>query len=165
MKILLLSRYSRLGASSRLRSYQYLPYLKTHGIDVDVAPLLENDYLKNLYAGRRKDLRGIIRAYIRRLGLLINSNSFDLLWVEKEILPWLPAWAEAILAHLGIPYVVDYDDAIFHRYDMHPKAIIRSLLGGKIDTVMSRAALVIVGNKYLADRARKAGARRVEYLQ
>ena len=164
MKILLLSRYSRLGASSRLRSYQYLPYLKTHGIDVDVAPLLENDYLKNLYAGRRKDLREILRAYIRRLGLLINSNNFDLLWVEKEILPWFPAWAEAILAHLGIPYVVDYDDAIFHRYDMHPKAIIRSLLGGKIDTVMSRAALVIVGNKYLADRARKAGARRVEYL-
>jgi len=138
--------------------------MKAHGIDVDVAPLLEDDYLEKLYAGRRKDLREILCAYIRRLGLLIKSNSFDLLWVEKEILPWFPAWAEAILDHLGIPYIVDYDDAIFHRYDMHPKAIIRSLLGTKINTVMSRAALVIVGNKYLADRARKAGARRVEYL-
>jgi glycosyltransferase involved in cell wall biosynthesis len=38
------------------------------------------------------------------------------------------------------------------------------LLGEKIDAVMRRADLVIVGNKYLGDRARQAGARRVELL-
>jgi glycosyltransferase involved in cell wall biosynthesis len=164
MKILLLSRYSRLGASSRLRSYQYLPYLKAQGIDVEVAPLLGDDYIKDLYAGRRKDMGAIFRAYIRRLGRLLKSSSFDMLWVEKEILPWLPAWAEEILAHLGIPYVVDYDDAVFHRYDMHQRVMMRVLLGRKIDVVMRRAALVIAGNKYLMDRARRAGAERVEYL-
>jgi glycosyltransferase involved in cell wall biosynthesis len=129
-----------------------------------VAPLLGDNYIKNLYSGRRKQFGAIISAYIRRLGYLLKSRRFDLLWVEYEILPWLPAWAETILANLGIPYVVDYDDAVFHRYDMHQRVMMRVLLGRKIDVVMRRAALVIVGNKYLEDRARSAGAKRVEYL-
>jgi hypothetical protein len=44
MRILLLSRYTRLGASSRLRFYQYLPFLKSRGIEVTVAALLGDDY-------------------------------------------------------------------------------------------------------------------------
>ncbi|MCZ6596580.1 MAG: glycosyltransferase family 1 protein, partial [Planctomycetota bacterium] len=40
MRVLLLSRYGELGASSRMRSYQYLPALERAGIDVTVAPLL-----------------------------------------------------------------------------------------------------------------------------
>ena len=164
LNILLLSRYSRLGASSRLRCYQYLPYLKDQGIDVTVASLLGNEYLKNLYAGRRVDLLSVIGAYVRRIGCLLKSNRFDLLWIEYEILPWLPAWAEKILALFGVPYIVDYDDAIFHRYDMHQLRIVRGILGNKIDEVMHRAALVIAGNKYLADRAKRAGARWIECL-
>ena len=164
MKVLLLSRYSHMGASSRVRFYQYLPYLGTRGIHVTVANLLENHYLQDLYRGRRKRFGDIISAYIRRLGCLLKSNRFDLLWVEYEILPWLPAWIETMLFRLNIPYVVDYDDAIFHRYNMHPRAMVRVLLGKKIDMVMRRAALVIVGNEYLGNYARKAGAKRVEYI-
>jgi glycosyltransferase involved in cell wall biosynthesis len=62
------------------------------------------------------------------------------------------------------PYVLDYDDAIFHRYDRHPNIMVRILLGQKIDRVMKGAALVVAGNDYLADRARHAGANRIEYL-
>jgi|LGVF01.1.fsa_nt_gb glycosyltransferase involved in cell wall biosynthesis len=164
MKVLLLSRYGRLGASSRVRCYQYIPYLKAQGVDVIVAPLLGDKYLRDLYAGRHRDLGAIFSAYARRLYYLLRSSRFDLLWVEYEILPWLPGWGEAILARLGIPYVVDYDDAVFHRYDMHPRGVVRTLLGGKIDSVMRNAALVIGGNDYLADRAQRAGAKRVECL-
>jgi len=164
MKILLLSRYSHLGASSRVRFYQYVRYLASQGIHVTVANLLGSNYLEDLYGSRRRRFGDIIGAYIRRLGYLLKSNRFDLLWVEYEILPWLPAWGETILYHLNIPYVVDYDDAVFHRYNMHPRAMVRALLGGKIDAVMRHAALVTVGNEYLGDYARKAGAQRVECL-
>jgi glycosyltransferase involved in cell wall biosynthesis len=164
MKVLLLSRYSYLGASSRVRFYQYLPYLEAEGIHVTIANLLEDDYLQDIYLRRRRHFGDIIGAYIRRLGYLLKSNRFDLLWVEYEILPWVPAWAETILSNLGIPYVVDYDDAVFHRYNMHPRAMVRGLLGNKIDVVMRRAAFVTVGNHYLWDYARKAGAKRVEYV-
>jgi glycosyltransferase involved in cell wall biosynthesis len=164
MKILLLSRYSPLGASSRVRFYQYLPYLEAEGIHVTVANLLENDYLQDLYLGRPRRFDAIIGAYIRRLRYLLKSNRFNLVWLEYEILPWLPAWGETILSRLGIPYVVDYDDAVFHRYNMHPRALVRGLLRHKIDVIMRRAALVTVGNEYLGDYARKAGAQRVEHI-
>ena len=164
MKILSLNRYESLGASSRVRFYQYLPYLKDQGIDVTVSPLLGDNYIENLYAGKPKQLGSLFKSYLRRIACLLKSKRFDLIWIEKELLPWFPAWGEKALFCLGVPYVIDYDDAIFHRYNLHPNFLVRALLGRKIDTVMRHASLVIVGNDYLWDYARKAGAVRVEYL-
>jgi len=164
MKILLLSRYGRLGASSRVRSYQYLPYLKANGIDVTVSSLLGDDYLRKFYSGRVNHLTARIGPYFRRLIELLKSKKFDLLWIEKEIFPWLPPWCEMLIVRLGISYIVDYDDAIFHRYDTHSNIFIRKLLGNKIDAVMRNAVAVTAGNEYLMARAEKAGARRIEYL-
>jgi len=164
MKILLLSRYSHRGPSSRVRFYQYLPYLSSQGVHVTVANLLADEYIEDLYADRRRRLAPIIGAYTKRLVYLLTNRKFDLLWIEGEILPWLPAWFETIFFHPGIPYVVDYDDAIFHRYNMHPRFLVRALLGGKIDKVMRQAALVIVGSRYLGDYARRVGVKRVEHI-
>ncbi|RLC12255.1 MAG: glycosyltransferase family 1 protein [Deltaproteobacteria bacterium] len=164
MKVFLLSRYGPLGASSRIRSYQYLPYLKAHGIDVTVSPLLGNDYLRKFYSGRVNHRNARLAPYSQRLIKLLKSRRFDLLWIEKELFPWLPSWCEMLIARLGIPYIVDYDDAIFHSYDTHSNIFVRKFLGNKIDTVMRNAALVTAGNEYLMARAEKAGARRVEYL-
>ncbi len=164
MRVLLLSRYGRLGASSRVRSYQYLPTLQASGIHVTSVPLLDDGYVADLYAGRPKHIRRIVGAYLRRLWHLSRCFRFDLLWIEYELLPWLPAWGETLLASLGIAYLVDYDDAVFHRYDLHRNVLVRAALGEKIDVIMRKAALVIVGSDYLADRARRAGARRIEYL-
>ncbi len=161
MKILLLSRYGPLGSSSRLRFYQYLPFLEEHGLQLTVSPLLEDEYVHRLYTGQRQPAIFLARAYAHRLTALLRAKRFDLIWLEKEFLPWLPALAPQLLR---TPYVVDYDDAIFHRYDRHPSRLVRALLGRKIDQTMRRAALVIAGNEYLAARARLAGAPRVEIL-
>jgi glycosyltransferase involved in cell wall biosynthesis len=164
MRILLLTRYERLGSSSRVRFYQYLPYLKAQGLEIITAPFFSDEYVSNLYRGQRISLKTALAAYLRRLPILMRAAAFDLLWVEKELFPWTPAWFETLLYRLKIPYVVDYDDAVFHRYDMHRSRLVRILLGHKIDLVMRRARLVIAGNGYLAERARQAGAARVEYL-
>jgi len=164
MKVLLLSRYGRLGASSRVRFYQYLPYLKTQGIDVKVLPILNNDYVKSIYLRRNKPVFSILGAYLRRLWYIFNSHRFDLVWIEYEIFPWLPAWAEIMLARLGVPYIVDYDDAIFHNYDLNSHRVIRSFLGNKIDNIMQHADIVISGNEYLENYAISAGAERVECI-
>ena len=90
---------------------------------------------------------------------MIQANSFDVVWVEKEMLPWVPAWIELEIFPRNVSLVVDYDDAVFHRYDQHRFSPVRLLLGRKIDAVMRRADLVIVGNEYLGERAWQAGAR------
>jgi len=164
MNILLLSRYGRLGASSRIRFYQYIPYLEAHGINVTVSSFVGDDYLLRLYSGRKQPPGNIIHSYAARLAQIFSAAKFDLIWVEKELFPYLFSWGEALLHSLKIPYVVDYDDATFHVYDQHPNRIVRALLGNKIDKVMRSAALVIAGNDYLAERAKQAGAKRVEYL-
>jgi glycosyltransferase involved in cell wall biosynthesis len=164
MRVLLLTRYERLGSSSRVRFYQYIPYLTAHGIEIVTAPFFTDDYVRNLYAGQRPSSKTVLRAYLNRLSALIRSRSFDILWVEKELFPWMPAGFEALLHKLKIPYMVDYDDAVFHRYDMHDSFLVRALLSRKIDHVMRNATLVIAGNKYIAERAVQAGAHKVECL-
>ena len=164
MKVTLFSKYSRLGASSRLRSLQYLPALEAAGIEVAVQPLFDDAYLKGLYGGQGRSMEAVARHYAARARELRLSGGSDLLWIEYEALPYLPYKLERFLMPEGVPYVVDYDDAVFHNYDLAARTWVRSLLGKKIDQVMAGATTVIAGNDYLAARARQAGAGHVEYL-
>jgi glycosyltransferase involved in cell wall biosynthesis len=163
MKILFLTRYGRLGASSRMRSLQYFPWLKRMGIECVVSPLLNDIQLADRYRKNRYSLGGLVRAYWRRLLVLWRRRRFDLVWIEKEALPWLPAYFERSMLR-GVPYVLDYDDAIFHNYDLHSSAVVRRFLGKRMDHLMAGAHLVVGGNAYLAQRAREAGALRVEIV-
>jgi len=163
MRVLLLSRYTRLGASSRLRSFQYLPYLAQSGFEVTISPLFDDDYVRELSIGRISKL-GVMKAYWRRITSILKARNFDLVWLEKEMLPWIPAWIELALLPANKQLIVDYDDAIFHRYDEHGWRLVRKYLGRKIGALMKRADLVTVGNDYLAEYANQAGASRVELL-
>jgi glycosyltransferase involved in cell wall biosynthesis len=164
IRVLLLSRYGTLGASSRYRSYQYLSRLRTLGFHVTVSPLLDNEYVRAIYQGRAVSAVRILGSYLRRFLQLLRSQSFEVIWIEKEALPWIPWALESLLHRSGVPYVVDYDDATFHRYDAHVNGLVRAVLGRKIDAIMRNAAQVMVGNEYLAERARQAGAQRVEII-
>ena len=163
MKVLLLTRYDRLGASSRMRMLQYLPCLESSGIDMTVSPLFPDAYVKGLQQGQRNPWQ-MLGAYWRRLRTLLGSGNHELLWIEKECLPWLPAWVEQVLLPARIPYVLDYDDAVFHYYDEHRSAVVKHLLGNKHPALMRNAALVVAGNPYLARFARSAGAPWVEVV-
>lgn len=164
MKVTLLSKYSRMGASSRLRSMQYLPALKEAGFCIDTVPLFDDDYLTRLYNGSGRSLSSVARCYMKRTKSLSRLQYSDLIWLEKEALPYIPYWLEKGLMPKNVPYVVDYDDAVFHNYDLSSKKWVRRILGNKIDWVMANAAVVICGNDYLAERANQAGAKNIEQI-
>jgi len=163
MKALMLTRYERTGASSRLRLIQYAEHLDSLGFTTSLEPFFDASYLQRLYSGR-STLAPTLVAYASRAGQLIRAGHADLMWLEKEALPWLPWAFERAMLPRAVPLVVDYDDAVFHRYDLHRSSFIRGLLGRKLDKLMASASLVTVGNSYLADRAKMAGARRVEIV-
>ena len=163
MKVLALTRYGRLGASSRMRTHQYVQSWQAMGIDVQVSPLLRDDYIKRLYAKKTTNWLAVIYDYLMQAIRLSSARKYDLVWIEKELFPNLPAWFEQMLSALNIRYVVDYDDAIFHNYDLNLRPAKR-LLADKIDKVMRNSALVVCGNAYLAERAHTAGSRRVEIV-
>jgi glycosyltransferase involved in cell wall biosynthesis len=158
-----LPRYSRLGASARLRIWQYLPYFRHAQWIVQSEPFIERDELEDRYAQGHYTWRTLAKAYCRRWRVLRACQAYQVVWIEKEALPWMPLCLEKWMLR-GVPYVLDYDDAVFHQYDQHPNFLVRRLYGRRIDGLMAGAALVVAGNNYLAGRARQAGARRIEVL-
>jgi glycosyltransferase involved in cell wall biosynthesis len=161
MKVLALTKYGRVAASSRCRFLNYVPLLAQRDISVTVSPLLSDSYVRRRLSAAPINYADVAGSYISRLSAVINSSRFDALWIEGELLPRWPAIFEKLLSSRGKPFIVDLDDAIFHTYDRHPIRLVRTLLGRKIDAVCNLATLVVAGNEYLAERARRAGARRV----
>lgn len=163
MNILALTRYNRLGPSSRMRFFQHLPYIQSTDVKVTVSSFFRDRYIEKLQQGRKSPVEAL-HAYAKRFATLTKVRRFDLLWIEKEMFPWLPAWFEKIIMPARVPYVLDYDDAVFHSYDLHSSGWVRRFLGEKHDRIMRAATLVIAGNSYLADRANNAGAHWVEIV-
>lgn len=163
MKVLYFTKYTRLGASSRLRSYQYFPYFKNAGISISVSPLFSDDYLKLLYSGKVSKMI-VIKSYFKRFLKVFSVFKYDKLVIEKELFPYFPAWFEVFFNVIGIKYIVDYDDAIFHNYDLRGNLFIRFILRNKIERVMYNSECTIVGNQYLAERAKKAGTQNIEII-
>lgn len=154
MRILALTKYAGLAAGTRQRFVQFVPFLSEHGIEVEIAPLLQDSHLEAFNLGRRRGL-GAPVAYMKRLALLLSRRDYDLLWVHFELFPYLPGWAERLAGLSGKPVVYDYDDAIFHMYDSNPSAAVRRLLGRKLEGMLSRAAAVVCGNRYIQTYAER----------
>lgn len=163
MRIIFLTRFGQQGASSRMRLLQYLPWCESKAIECVVAPLFDDAMLLRKYQYGGYSLLELLAAYWRRVRALMGRHQFDLVWIEKEALPWFPAWFERWLLR-RVPYVLDFDDAIFHNYDLHRSAWVRRFYGRRIDRLMKDARLVIAGNRYLANRAVAAGARWIEVI-
>lgn len=163
MKVLFLTRYDRLGSSSRLRGLQFLPCFEQGGIQYEVRPFISDEMLHAKYVSGSYGIFALALAYLDRFKALLSIRNFDLVWIEKESLPWLPAFIERFFLR-KVRYVLDYDDAQFHNYDLHPVFIIRKLLGTKIQQLVARARLVVVGNPYLRDWVLSHGAINVEAI-
>lgn len=153
-----------MGASSRLRTFQYMPLWESEGHQVKISSFFNDTYLKQIYAQKKPSIINVLFCYLGRLFVLFTASKYNLIVMEKELFPFLPSWGEYLLSKWSRGYVVDYDDAVFHNYDRHSNSMVRKAMGDKIDKVMRHAKVVLVGNHYLADRAKAAGAKQVVYL-
>lgn len=155
MRALFLTKYGAQGASSRYRALQYLPFLAARGWNVEWQPLLPDRYLERLYLYGQRSFLDVCRAYLKRLAYLRKADlgSFDAIYVQCEVFPFVPAWLESALLAPAGNLVLDYDDAAFIPYDGRP------FLRGKIPSLMRRARTVIVGNDYLSEYASRYSER------
>jgi len=119
--------------------------------------------LKEKYKHHHYRYRDLFGAYFRRICIMLRLGKYDCVWIEKEALPWFPVFLETWLLRKSI-YVLDYDDAVFHTYDLHSSCLVRILFGRRLDLLMSRAAAVVCGNSYLAARAWQASASCVQII-
>jgi glycosyltransferase involved in cell wall biosynthesis len=155
MRILFLTRFTRLGASSRYRCYQFSCALKERGHEVEFAPLLDDEYLRRLFSKRPRPLMRIMFAYLRRLYDVIRSGRYDLAVVQYEAFPWMPVFLERLLFFFNRNVVLDLDDAWHERYARN------RLLRGKIPWLMRRSRAVVAGSEVIASFSRRFNERTV----
>lgn len=147
IQVLALTRYSSRAASTRQRFDQYVPHLKNAGFAITSVPLFDDDYVSSI--GKQKKWSPVARSYLARIGNLIRArHQFDAAWVQYDVFPYLPGMAERVLRLLGIPYVVDYDDALFHNYDRGSR-VKTTLLSNKLRPLLTNARGCAAGNAYL----------------
>jgi len=156
-RVLALTRYDHIGASSRVRFLQYIPYLERRGVNVTVRPLMSNESLARLYRDGKRSGSGLLGALGKRIATLLGNSGADVIWLQQEVFPFLPAFIEAGLLR-GRPYVIDFDDAYHLYYQNHASALARGLFGGKIARLMRGARTVVVGSETMKACALAAGA-------
>jgi glycosyltransferase involved in cell wall biosynthesis len=157
MKVVALTRTSSIGPSTRYRIEQYLPALAARGIAVETRPLFGATWFRLLErppGARRALLKAgySLGRLVARVAQVIAAarSPADLVLVEQQLFPYLPAWAELLLWPRRLPTIVEFDDAIY----------LTRGHGTKLPRLWARADLVIVGNRFLAEVARPH-ARRV----
>ena len=138
-------RYDKLGASSRLRFIQFIPELEKAGFKTDFHHFFDDQYLKRLYAGNGKSKTAFLAALRRRYKELAVLPENVPLFIEYELLPFLPCFAEKrfLAAH---PYILNFDDAVDLRYSKLP------VLKNKYPQLIADAAGIIVANDELLNR-------------
>ena len=148
--IIYFTKYTDKGPSSRYRSYQYKSFLEKE-FEIKYFPLFDNDYISNLYNNKQTNYFQIFIAYFRRIiQVLKYLGTNKIVFIEYELLPYFPSILEYLLFKTKVKIILDYDDAIFHNYDLHPNSLIKYLFGNKIYKIVKYANTVITGSPYLS---------------
>ncbi|MFK5892031.1 MAG: glycosyltransferase family 4 protein [Pseudomonadota bacterium] len=157
IKILAFTKYSSKGPSSRYRYYNYVDCFETKSLSILINPFFLENYLNttSLIIKTLLSLKAYFMRFTSISKLILYPQTYGLIIIEYELFPYFPCIFERLLRLRKVPYIVDYDDAIFHRYDKHKNPLVRFLLKNKIAKVMKHASAVIVGNDYLQSYAQK----------
>lgn len=140
----------------RFRIEQWDPYLRREGIEIVYWPFADEKLGKILKQRGRLGVKawGVGRSLARRLCEARRAAEFELVYVFREGALLGPALAERILSWSGVPYIFDFDDAVWFRY-VSPANLYFSYLRfpGKTATLCREARHVMAGNRYLRDYA------------
>src|SRR5512145_2408060 len=105
------------GPSSRFRVYQFLPYLKAHGVEAEVFPFLHSRSYRSIFLNDAKHPRSRVWDYLagaaRRLAEVDRASRFDLAFVHLNVSPLASSFFARLLAKGKKPIVFDFDDAQF----------------------------------------------------
>jgi glycosyltransferase involved in cell wall biosynthesis len=146
----------------RFRIEQWDPHLRRAGIEITYSPFAPARLTTLLQqsGGFARKAWSLTRALGHRIREAWNASEFDLIYVFREGALLGPAIAERILSGCGIPFVFDFDDAIWIRYVSPANSYLSYLrFPRKTATLCRLAGHVIAGNRYLADYASRYNAR------
>jgi len=156
-RLLLLTRYSATAPSSRIRHFAFVEALCAAGYDVTIHSLLDDNQISAVYESRRRPIGPLTLAYLRRLALLLGNRPWDIVWIEKEVWPYMPFLLERSLLTRARHVVLDLDDPWFLRYELFSPPMVRRLLSRKIISLARFSDIVTASNENCAHQIRSRG--------
>ncbi|QDO76388.1 glycosyltransferase family 4 protein [Aeromonas caviae] len=157
------TKYDVSGASSRVRFFNYIKF-KLLSFDANINSLFNDEYISNLYSMRGNSFFYVLKRYCIRIFFMFEAifkKDDGLVWVEKELFPYIPIPFEFLFKLFGKKVIYDFDDAIFHNYDSR---LFSSIFKWKFKVMMKNSHLVFAGNEYLSDKLSGMGAKNVVIL-
>ena len=150
ISVVYFAKSTAIGPTSRYRIFQYLPIFREQGIECLVHPLFDDTYWKIIeipssFPQMAAKIVYVIGRFLRRVWDVLTIGDVDLVVIEGQLFPYMPAIVERMLSRLRYQLIIEFDDAIYltpgHRQ--------------KIPALLAMAGGAIVGNEVLAEYARK----------
>ena len=148
--------------SQRYRIEQWLPYLKSQDISVDLIPFADRAMMRHLHKPGRRVVKAIAGAsrFARRFLDVARAARYDAVLIHRAAALAGPALLERLVSLSGKPVIFDFDDAIFLLHTTEANRRFGWLkFPGKTSTICRLSAHVVAGNSYLADYARQYNSR------
>ncbi len=143
--------------SQRFRIEQWIPHLRTLGIECHLVPFMDDGLYRRLT--RPGDTVGkavgLLRAAVRRWGVLSEIAAYDLIFLHREAIAVGPAILERLIARRK-PVVFDFDDAIWLTNQNRVNPLAEWVkCPGKARSIARRASAILAGNAYLGEWAHR----------
>jgi glycosyltransferase involved in cell wall biosynthesis len=146
----------------RFRIEQWEPFLRTEDTHLEYSPFMTPS-LTTLLKVRGASLRkavAVLWAMRRRYIEAVRASRFDLVYVFREDALLGPALPVRLLMARGVPFVYDFDDAVWIRYRSPTNpGFSRLRWPSKTATYCRNARLVLAGNRQLQQYAEAVGGR------
>lgn len=158
MKILFIEPYPTEGPSSRYRVEQYMPYLRSKGIECIVRPFVSPGFYKIIYKKGfyLRKMLFFLQSCIKRIPDFFTGLSCDIIFIHLEAFPLGPPILEWLWVITGKKIIYDLDDAIYMGITSSANRYLKYLKWpSKIKKIIKLGRHVITCNEYLADYAGK----------
>ncbi|MBI4981604.1 MAG: glycosyltransferase [Candidatus Omnitrophica bacterium] len=154
-KLLVLSLYSKDKPSTRFRVFQFLPYLDNEGVMYKFAPPLPGFVYKRFANAKNKFVMALIHIleFLNRLRQIIFSFRYDVVLVQKGILPLQIRGMDKLLFLFNRNIIFDLDDAVnlfpVQNFNSFPLRLLEDR--GQILKIIKRSSCIFVGNQKLKE--------------
>lgn len=162
LHVLFLTKYPAEGASSRYRVYQYIEELRDQGIHSKVKPFYSSPGYRAVFQANSALKRGlaVLQGLTNRVIHVLRAGQYDVIYMQRELLPFGPPFLERHLKRRGARLLFDYDDALFIQKPSAVSPLATQLRSTeRVLEIFSLADAVVAGNQWLKEQAEERGAK------
>ena len=161
LQVVALATFPLGAAATRFRIGQFLPHLSAQGIRVTLLPFFNENTYRDLYNRKSaaKTALRLLGSLLRRVVQLPRILRADVVLIQREAMLFGPPWIEWLIVRVGIPLVLDLDDATWIAVTSPVYGWFATWLKSpsKTDRLIRWARVVVCGNETVAEHVRGCG--------